>query len=44
MADELAIAAIERQGGKYTSAYFDRGSIEAAVNPVDYFLKVTLSA
>merc|ERR1712193_314569 len=39
MADREAIAAVERVGGVYYSAYYDRNSIEAAVNPVDYFLK-----
>ena len=39
MADELAIATVEKNGGKFTASYYDRGSIEAAVNPVDYFLK-----
>ena len=40
MADELAIATVEKNGGKFTASYYDRGSIEAAVNPVDYFLKL----
>lgn len=38
MADVDAIAAVERNGGRFTAAFFDRASIEAAVNPVDYFL------
>ena len=39
MGDELAIAAVEKAGGRFTASYYDRGSIQAAVNPVDYFLK-----
>lgn len=39
MGDELAIAAVEKAGGRFTASYYDRGSIKAAVNPVDYFLK-----
>ena len=39
MADRDAIAAVERKGGRFTAAFFDRRAIEAAVNPVDYFLK-----
>lgn len=39
MADKDAIAAVERAGGRFTAAFFDRRAIEAAVNPVDYFLR-----
>lgn len=39
MADVEAIAAVEKNGGIFTAAFFDRAAIEAAVNPVDYFLK-----
>jgi len=39
MGDELAIAAVEKAGGRFTASYYDRSSIKAAVNPVDYFLK-----
>jgi len=38
MGDELAIAAVEKAGGRFTASYYDRGSIKAAINPVDYFL------
>jgi len=34
-----AIAAVEKCGGKFTAAFYDRKSIELAVNPVDFFLK-----
>lgn len=39
MADRDAIAAVEKHGGRFTASFFDRKAIEAAVNPVDYFLK-----
>jgi len=39
MGDQEAIAAVEKNGGRFTAAYYDRPSIEAAVNPVDYFLR-----
>ncbi|CBY33637.1 unnamed protein product [Oikopleura dioica] len=39
MADRDAIAAVEKCGGKFTAAFYDRKSIELAVNPVDFFLK-----
>ena len=38
MGDEEAIAAVERNGGRFNATFFDRASIEAAINPVDYFL------
>ena len=35
MADVEAIAAVERVGGQYYSAYYDRGAIEIMTNPID---------
>nr|CAB3263959.1 39S ribosomal protein L15, mitochondrial-like [Phallusia mammillata] len=39
VANELAIATVEKQGGVITNTFFDRMSYLALTNPVKYFLK-----
>ena len=38
MADQEAIAAIEKLSGMYYSAYYDQSSIEIMCNPVDFMI------
>ena len=38
MADQEAIAAIEKLNGMYYSAYYDQNSIEIMCNPVDFMI------
>lgn len=39
IANEMSIAAIEKNGGTITTAFYDHKSIEALSRPVNYFLK-----
>jgi len=39
IADELAIASIEKNGGVVTTSFYDRMSFEALADPVDYFMR-----
>lgn len=39
IANEMSIAAIEKNGGTITTAFYDRKSVEALCRPVEYFLK-----
>lgn len=39
IANEMSIAAVEKNGGTITTAFHDRKSVEALCRPVEYFLK-----